>query len=320
MTRYRCSVCKDYDLCQKCLEAEKIKILKSLNHTHLFKEWAASSNEECYGIHFFGKCKSDNDETRQLFKCVEDCFYLCRNCIEEPLRKKCITSHHKHSLLEYFHPFESISCFGNYIFGECKSVINKKKIEIMYYCEKCDSKYNSNYFICLECLNAPKPIKYKSMNHKHNLVQVTKKNDTDICCGKYLFGKCKSNEREIKTFYKCIKCSDNDHSDTKYFGYKDYLLCEICLKEPETKKYFSQYHDHPFRKYFHKGYWNCDGIEAFENIFECKVGLDQNKPKDEHNRYMCVECDYFDLCDGCMNEKFKSYEESLPDLSFLFIE
>ena len=46
-------------MCQKCLEAEKIKILKSLNHAHLFKEWAASSNEECYGIHLFGKCKSD---------------------------------------------------------------------------------------------------------------------------------------------------------------------------------------------------------------------------------------------------------------------
>jgi len=92
-------VCKDYDLCQKCLEAEKIKILKSLNHQHLFKERGTIFYNKCYGVHFFGKCKSDNDESIQLFKCVEYYFYLCRNCIEEPLRKKYISSHHKLSFL-----------------------------------------------------------------------------------------------------------------------------------------------------------------------------------------------------------------------------
>ena len=318
MTRYRCSVCKDYDLCQKCLEAEKIKILKSLNHAHLFKEWATTSNEECYGIHLFGKCKSDNDETRQLFKCVEDCvgcLYLCRNCIEEPLRKKYISSHHKHPLLEYFYLSESHRCYGNYIFGECKSVLNKTKIELKYYFEDC---YGFN--LCLQCFNSPKPIKYKSMNHKHSLVQVTKKNDTDICCGKYLFGECKSSEQEIKTFYKCIQCSDNNYVDKKYFGFEDYLLCELCLKEPETEKYFTQYHDHAFRKYFHTGNWKCKGIGENLDSHQCKLSLDQSKLKYEYSRYMCVECYKFNLCDGCINEKYKINQENIPDLSFLFHE
>ncbi len=60
------------------------------------------------------------------------------------------------------------------------------------------------------------------MNHTHSLVQVTKKNDADFCYGKYLFGECKSNEREIKTFYN-IKCSDINYVVKKYFGLK--IIC-----------------------------------------------------------------------------------------------
>ena len=113
---------------------------------------------------------------------------------------------------------------------------------------------------------------------------------------------------------------NNINQNKNYFGFEDYLLCELCLKEPETEKYFTQYHDHAFRKYFHTGNWKCDGIGENLDSHQCKLGLDQSKLKYEYSRYMCVKCYKFNLCDGCINEKYKINQENIPDLSFLFHE
>lgn len=98
------------------------------------------------------------------------------------------------------------------------------------------------------------------------------------------------------------------------------MLCELCLKEPETEKYFTQYHDNEFRKYFHTGNWKFDDIGENLDSHQSKLGFDQSKLKYEYSRYMCAKCYKFKLCGGCINEKYKINQENLTDLSFLFHE
>jgi len=98
------------------------------------------------------------------------------------------------------------------------------------------------------------------------------------------------------------------------------LLCELCLKEPETERYFTKYHDNEFRKYFHTGNWKFDDIGENLDSHQSKLGFDQSKLKYEYSRYMCAKCYKFKLCGGCINEKYKINQENLTDLSFLFHE
>ncbi len=98
------------------------------------------------------------------------------------------------------------------------------------------------------------------------------------------------------------------------------MLCELCLKEPETERYFTKYHDNEFRKYFHTGNWKFDDIGENLDSHQSKLGFDQSKLNYEYSRYMCAKCYKFKLCGGCINEKYKINQENLTDLSFLFHE
>ena len=104
VTKYSCSICPAFDLCQTCFDAPESQKFKSANHAHFFKESFIKTAWLCDGKSIFGKCKSDldrvwnNDVSGKRFKCtVCPDFDLCSKCLNSNERKaKYIYASHSH--------------------------------------------------------------------------------------------------------------------------------------------------------------------------------------------------------------------------------
>jgi hypothetical protein len=90
--RYKCLVCKNFDLCERCLRKKNDAQINnqnemsfySQNHSHPLKLCLSEKKWKCDGVTVFGRCKA---ETRRLPRVKR---YKCTKCADFDLCEQCL--------------------------------------------------------------------------------------------------------------------------------------------------------------------------------------------------------------------------------------
>jgi hypothetical protein len=292
-TRYACKKCWQFNLCEPCLKAPRKKpneYFYSKNHPHKMNKCKRDNGWRCDGVNVFGKCKSNLDtfnvsfgQTRYRCAVCND-FDFCQVCLDTPKLKLFTSPNHAHDFKEWSldsNNEDDFQCDGIHLFGKCKS---QDLSEQKYKCVKC-----YNFILCKSCLNAAEKEKFNTPHHEHAFEECFTQNNWH-CGGRKIFGACKLDpSKPASTRYKCKVC-DN------------FSLCKECLFSTEKlTKIKSSHHNHELVECLvSTSNRLCQGEYLF--------GKCAKNDQDKNMRYICTQCENFELCKDCLEQpKAKEY-------------